>query len=324
MAEESFPFQELAQGDRTVSAAMFAKHLGMLRSRGIVIGVDNGLLVAQSAPAAMSVDLDTGAAFVGLTEQRAYRNTLARTLTIATADPTNPRHDLVVLDMDTATGPPDDRRVTATIVQGTPAATPTDPALVQTESHYQIPLARVLVGAGAGSIVDANITDLRLFSTANNVSAGLSLVGSNTTEASTTSTSAVDLSSVSGLSIPTNAYIAALVTYRQTSGGTATAILGLKLNSTVVNDFIPVSAYQNATKSGVALFIVGPRLANYLRAGMVVFGGSSSLGTTTDDVTAITADMPAATITDFVIRGRTDNAAATFAVDEVRVYTLAT
>ena len=37
MAEESFPFQELAEGDRTVSAAMFAKHLGYIRTRGIVL-----------------------------------------------------------------------------------------------------------------------------------------------------------------------------------------------------------------------------------------------------------------------------------------------
>lgn len=165
MAEESFPFQELAEGDRTVSAAMFAKHLGFIRTRGVIQGVDNQLAVSESSPQAMSVDIDTGGAFVGLTEQRAYRNTLARTLTIAAADPTDPRHDIAVLTMDTASGV---RSVTAEIVQGTPAPSPVDPALTQTEAKYQLSIARVLVPAGATSIANADITDLRTFSEPNN------------------------------------------------------------------------------------------------------------------------------------------------------------
>ena len=163
MAEESFPFQELAEGDRTVSAAMFAKHLGGIRARGVNFGVDNQLQVTESSPQAMSVD--TGAAFVGLTEQRAYRNTLSRTVPIAAADPTDPRHDLVVLEMDTASGV---RTVTAKIVQGTPAASPLDPALTQTEVHYQLAIARVVVPAAAVNIKNADIADLRTFSTPRN------------------------------------------------------------------------------------------------------------------------------------------------------------
>ena len=164
MAEESFPFQELAEGDRTVSAAMFAKHLGYVRTRGVIQGVDNTLAAGPSNPAALSVDLDTGGAFVGLTELRAYRNTLPRTLALAAADLTHPRHDLLVLDMDTDAGPPDTRRVTAQILTGAPAATPLDPALTQTENHYQLPLARILVPALATSISAGDITDLRTYS----------------------------------------------------------------------------------------------------------------------------------------------------------------
>ena len=171
MAEESFPFQELAEGDRTVSAALFAKHLGMIRTRGVIQGVDNVLALAESSPQAMSVDLDTGAAFVGLTELRAYRSTLPRTLTIAAADPTDPRHDLVVLDLDTDLGPPDTRRVTALVLQGAPDPSPSDPSLTQTESHYQFTIARVVVPAAAAAITNAEITDLRTFSQPNNVGA---------------------------------------------------------------------------------------------------------------------------------------------------------
>lgn len=175
MAEESFPFQEIAAGDRTVSAAMFAKHLGMTRTRGVIKNVDGQLALTQSSPAALSVDLASGAAFVGLTELRAYRHTLARTLPIAAADPSNPRRDLVVLDLDTATSP-DTRRITALIVQGTPAASPVDPTLVQTEAHYQLPLARVAVAAGATSVTDANLTDLRAYSEPANVAAAVTTI----------------------------------------------------------------------------------------------------------------------------------------------------
>lgn len=175
MAEESFPFQEIATGDRTVSAAMFAKHLGMTRTRGVIKNLDGQLAVAQSSPAAMSVDLASGAALVGLTELRAYRNTLARTLAIAAADPSNPRNDLLVLELDTATSP-DTRRVTALIVQGAPAASPSDPTLTQTEAKYQLAVARVRVNAGATSITNTNLTDLRSYSKPQNLVAQRSLV----------------------------------------------------------------------------------------------------------------------------------------------------
>ena len=164
MAEESFPFQELAEGDRTVSAAMFAKHLGYIRTRGVIQGIDDALAVRPSSPEAMSVALGAGGAFVGLTQLRAYRNTMPRTLVVAAADATHARHDLVVLDMNTATGPPDTRRVTATVVPGVAAAKPADPALVESETHYQLPLARIVVAAGASGIGADAITDLREYS----------------------------------------------------------------------------------------------------------------------------------------------------------------
>jgi hypothetical protein len=164
MAEESFPFQELAEGDRTVSAAMFAKHLGYIRTRGVIHGVDDALAVRASSPEAMSVELGAGGAFVGLTQLRAYRNTLPRTLVVDPADAAHARHDLVVLDMNTSSGPPDTRRVTATIVPGVAAADPADPALVQTETHYQLALARIVVPAGGRGIGAGALTDLREYS----------------------------------------------------------------------------------------------------------------------------------------------------------------
>jgi hypothetical protein len=68
-------------------------------------------------------------------------------LTIAAADATNPRRDIVVV---TAAG-------ALRVYTGTPANSPTDPAL----SAGDVPLARVAVAANAVSVVNGNITDLR-------------------------------------------------------------------------------------------------------------------------------------------------------------------
>lgn len=163
MAEESFPYQEIATGDRTVSASMFAKHIGMMRSRGVASGVDQELKVQATSPTALAVEVLPGAAYVGLTELRAYRNTLTQPLTIFPSDFSNARHDLVVLDLSTSTNP-DTRRVTVLLIQGQPAATPLDPVLIQTESRYMLPLARIVVPANANSIANSDIVDLRAFS----------------------------------------------------------------------------------------------------------------------------------------------------------------
>ena len=338
MAEESFPFQELADGDRTVSAAMFAKHISMIRSRGVIKSMDNGLAVSQSSPAAMSVDLDTGAAFAGATQLRAYRNTLARTITIAAADPTDPRHDLVVLDMNTDTGPPDTRRVTTMIVQGTPDPSPSDPALVQTETHYQLALTRVLVGAAVASIVDANITDLRTYSTPFNApTGGLTREGGNTTEATTTSTSAVDLVSITSLSVATGSPIDARGLARKSGGAASNGGIGLKINATVVSEANATAGHGGAVWTGStnadraeagAFHVVGfvaqtnyaftPAISTFSAEDTVpqlIYAQVDSLGST--------AEWPVATLTSFIFRAISGNASVTVGLDEVHLYSLA-
>lgn len=160
MAEFSFPFAVVASGDRTVTAASFGALLAGLRSRGILEGRLNESLVTESSPAAMSVDVDTGMAYVGKDEeQRFYRNTASLTLTIDAADPGDDRWDLIVLEMDYNDS--SDRAISATVVKGTPAGSPSDPSLTQDEDKYQMSIARVVVGAGVTTILDANIADLR-------------------------------------------------------------------------------------------------------------------------------------------------------------------
>ena len=159
MAEFSFPFDFSVAGDRTVTADTFATMLNSLVSNGVVSGADDGLAVSQSSTPAMSVSVATGRAFIGHTSKRRYyRNTAAVTLTIEAADGSNPRDDLIVLEMAEATGT---RAVNLKVVKGTAAGSPSDPSLTTTEATYQFAIARVRVGAGVSTIVNANITDLR-------------------------------------------------------------------------------------------------------------------------------------------------------------------
>lgn len=133
--------------------------LNSLVSNGVVSGADNGLAVSQSGTPAMSVSVATGRAFIGHTSKRRYyRNTAALTLTIEAADSSNPRDDLIVVEMREATAT---RSVSLAVVKGTAAGSPSDPSLTTTEATYQFAIARVRVGAGVSTIVNANITDLR-------------------------------------------------------------------------------------------------------------------------------------------------------------------
>jgi hypothetical protein len=88
-----------------------------------------------------------------------YRSTATETLTITTADETNPRIDAVVLELD-----PTANSIILKVIAGTPASSPVAPTLTQTDGGvYQQLLAHVAVAAGAVSIAAGNVTDLRTF-----------------------------------------------------------------------------------------------------------------------------------------------------------------
>lgn len=119
------------------------------------------LFTTQSSSPAMSVQINPGSAVAAASGRGPYiaSSSSLATLTVATANGTNPRLDLVYLQvLDQAAGDAS----TATqlgIVTGTPAASPTLPSLPAT--GVCIPISSVLVPANATSIVNADITDLR-------------------------------------------------------------------------------------------------------------------------------------------------------------------
>jgi hypothetical protein len=148
-----------AENDRLTTQALYA-------STGI-IGASS-LAVTANSPAGMSVIVASGwAAIVGTTQSNmgtyvAY-NDAANVLTVTTADPTNPRIDIVCVTVQDAyyTGAFND--VIFQVIAGTPAGSPTAPAT----PANSIKLANIAVGAAVTSITTANITDQRVDVTTN-------------------------------------------------------------------------------------------------------------------------------------------------------------
>jgi hypothetical protein len=165
-----------AENDRLTMQAIFA-------TTGII--GSSSLAVSANSPAGMSVRVAAGwAAIIGTTQANmgvytVYNDALT-TLTITTADPSNPRIDRVVATVQDAyyTGAYND--VIFQVIAGTPAGSPVAPAT----PANSISLATVAVGAAVTQINSGNITDTRVETTTNlptgditGVTAGTGLTG---------------------------------------------------------------------------------------------------------------------------------------------------
>ena len=148
-----------AENDRLTAQAIFA-------TTGIV--TSGSMAVTANSPVGMSVLVASGwAAIVGTTQANmgtylAY-NDATDTLTITTADPTNPRIDRVVVTVNDAYYTGSTNNVVLQVLAGTPAGSPTAPAT----PANSISLATIAVAAGALSIGSGNITDTRVLTTTN-------------------------------------------------------------------------------------------------------------------------------------------------------------
>jgi hypothetical protein len=148
-----------AENDRLTTQALWA-------TTGIINSAS--LLVHQNTPAGLSVVVDSGwAAIVGTTQANmgtyVTYNDASVVLSLNTADPTNPRIDLICATVNDAYYTGSLNNVVLQVVAGTPAGSPVAPAL----PANSISLATVAVGAGATAITNANITDTRVLVTTN-------------------------------------------------------------------------------------------------------------------------------------------------------------
>ena len=148
MAEKSFPFDSVS-GDREYYAGDFAAYFGDVISSGVSANGDN-LPVTSAGGLALSV----GAGFAWI-RGHLYQNTASKSLAVSTGG-SLPRIDRVVARLDVA-----GRKIETRVVQGTPAASPSAPALVRNADYWDIGLAEVSVAASAISITNSNIRDTR-------------------------------------------------------------------------------------------------------------------------------------------------------------------
>jgi len=139
---------------------------GIIATTGI-IGTSS-CAVTQNSPAGMSVLVAAGwGAIVGTTQANMgvyqFYNDASAIATITTANPSNPRIDRVCITVSDAYYTGSLNQVAINVVAGTPAASPTAPAI----PANSISLATIAVAAGATSILTANITDTRVNVTTN-------------------------------------------------------------------------------------------------------------------------------------------------------------
>ena len=148
-ADASYPFS-----GQTLGNTDWQRYLTTARNDGVVPGALNIMAVSQRAAGAnMSVDMASGRVIIqGIFAE--FGST--KNVVISTADATNPRIDVIVVRLNNTDG-----RIELDVLTGTPAGSPSAPALTQNTTTWEVALAQVAVGAGAASIVNANITDRR-------------------------------------------------------------------------------------------------------------------------------------------------------------------
>jgi hypothetical protein len=244
-----------AENDRLTMQALYS-------TTGI-IGASS-LAVTQSATPGMSVQIASGwAAIVGTTQANmgvytAY-NDAAATAAIATANATNPRIDLVCLTVNDAYYTGSTNNVTINVVTGTAASSPTVPAT----PANSIALAQVAVAANVTSIVNANITDLRVAVTSNVLSAVNIAVNAQTGTSYTTALSdngsLITLANASAIAVTIPPYssvaypIGAQISFVQYGAGqpTISGGAGVTINSTGATATAPKLRAQYATATAI-------------------------------------------------------------------------
>lgn len=149
MAQTSWPFENIDTSETQFS--QWARNIG----EGVKTSALNELEVYADSTG-MQVKAKSGQAMV---RGHYYNNSAQVSLVITAADATNDRIDNVVLELD-----PSANTIVLKVVDGTPAASPTAPALTQTDAGiYQIKLAEVLVAATVTTIDAGDVTDTRPF-----------------------------------------------------------------------------------------------------------------------------------------------------------------
>ena len=148
----SYGFFNSVNGDRTYDADQMSEYFDGLVSDGVYENV-GGALQVMAVSSGMAVNVQTGRAIINC---KWINNSSVLTVDITAAHAVLNRWTAVILRLDIV-----NRLMTITTKDGTPATNPVKPTMQNDASMVELCLAYIYVGAGVGSITQANITDMR-------------------------------------------------------------------------------------------------------------------------------------------------------------------
>ena len=145
--------------------AQWSKMFHQVMTDGQFFGYLNALKVYADSTG-MQVKVKSGGAWL---RGHYYENDEEETLAVSAAHATLTRWDQVVLEVDWSK---DDYQISTKMLAGTAAASPALPALTQNATVWQIPMAKIVVGAAVTTIAPSNVVDLRIFTSPGGGSGG--------------------------------------------------------------------------------------------------------------------------------------------------------
>lgn len=160
MAYTSGFFDAVDQGggnyDRVYNSSVFAHYFSLLIGNGVFPNPSTGMQVKASSSPDMHVSISPGSGWINGYYITVTEN-FPEDLTVATANPTLNRIDSVIMGLNLT-----DREVQLYIKSGAVSSDPVAPSLQRDTDLYELELAQIYVGAGVASILQENITDMRM------------------------------------------------------------------------------------------------------------------------------------------------------------------